>query len=126
MDGALGRTIIDVGRDDVDVDRVAFGAYRTKTTTVVVSYRTSDIDENDGDEIDSWNIGGTWYLNQRTGIGLDFSRFDNLGIEEDIYDISAVWFVTEGIGLSLSDTQSETDDTDVESDAIVLGAELRF
>ena len=40
--------------------------------------------------------------------------------------MSAEWFVNEDIGLSLGYAHSEVDDTDVESDAVVLGAELRF
>lgn len=155
---------------DIDYYSVGFGAYITDNTTVVVSYRTSDIDEtndidpgdidaysidlkhlwhlsgdsaisvegsyglidvednniNDGDDIDSWKIGGTWYVNRSLGFGLDFSRFDNFGIEEDTYGASAEWFVREDIGLLLSYAHSEIDDTDVESDAIILGAELRF
>jgi len=155
---------------DIDFYRFGFGAYITDNTTIVLSYRTSDVDEtndidpgdidaysidlkhlwhlsgdsaitvegsyglidvedneiNDGDDIDTWKIGGTWYVNKNLGFGLDFSRFDNFGIEEDTYGASAEWFVTEGIGLSLSYAHSEIDDTDVESDAVILGAELRF
>ncbi|MAT93672.1 MAG: hypothetical protein CME59_13825 [Halioglobus sp.] len=155
---------------DIDYFRIGFGAYLTDTTTVVLSYRTSDVDEsdevdagdidayelavehlwhldgdaaikvegsyglidvgdndvNDGDDIDSWNIGGTWYINRNLGFGLAYSRFDNFGIEEDTYGVSAEWFVNEDIGLSLGYAHSEVDDTDVESDAVVLGAELRF
>ena len=155
---------------DVDFYRFGFGAYLTDTTTVVVSYRTSDVDEtndidpgdidaysidlrhlwhlggdgaivvegsyglidvedndiNDGDDIDSWNIGGTWYLNQRLGFGANYGRFDNFGIEEDTYGIGAELFVTEGIGLSLNYEYSEIDDTDVEINAVVLAAELRL
>ena len=72
------------------------------------------------------NVGGTWYVNKNLGFGLNYSRFDNFGIEEDTYGASAQWFVTDGIGLSLSYAHSEIDDTDVESDSVVLGAELRF
>ena len=151
---------------DIDFYRIGFGAYITDNTTVVLSYRTSDVDEsndidpgdidaysidlkhlwhlsgdgaitlegsygfidvednniNDGDDIDTWNIGGTWYVNKNLGFGLDFSRFDNFGIEEDTYGIGAEWFVTEGIGLSLNYEYSEIDDTDVEINAVVLAA----
>jgi len=155
---------------DVDYFRVGFGAYITETTTVVVSYRTSDIDEsddveagdidaygidlrhlwhlggdaaivleghyglidvddnniNDGDDIDSWNIGGTWYINNSLGFSAAYNRFDNFGLEQDTYSVGAEWFVTEGIALSLDYAHSEVDDTEVESDAVILGAELRF
>lgn len=97
--------------------------------TVEGSYGLIDVEDNDisdGDDIDTWKIGGTWYVNKNLGFGLDFSRFDNFGIEEDTYGASAEWFVNEDIGLSLSYAHSEIDDTDVESDAVILGAELRF
>ena len=97
--------------------------------TLEGSYGLIDVEDNDindGDDIDTWKIGGTWYVNKNLGFGLDFSRFDNFGIEEDTYGASAEWFVTEGIGLSLSYAHSEIDDTDVESDAVVIAAELRF
>lgn len=154
---------------DIDYYSVGFGAYLTDTTTVIFTYRTSDIDEtnsvdagdidayelavehlwhlssgaikvngqygfidvddsniNDGDDIDTWEIGSTWYVNNTLGFGVSFSRFDNFGLEEDTYGIGAEWFVTEGIGLSLRYAHSEIDDTDVESDAVVLGGEFRF
>lgn len=155
---------------DIDFYRFGFGAYITDNTTIVLSYRTSDVDEtndidpgdidaysidlkhlwhlsgdsaialkgsyglidvedneiNDGDDIDTWKIGGTWYVNKNLGFGLDFSRFDNFGIEEDTYGAMAEWFVTETIGLSLNYAHSEIDDTDVESDAVILSAEMRF
>lgn len=155
---------------DIDFYRVGIGAYLTDTTTVVVSYRTSDVDEsndidpgdidaysidlrhlwhlsdssaivveasygfidvedneiNDGDNIDSWNIGATWYVTRQLGFSAGYSRFDNFGIEEDTYGAGAEWFVTENIGLSLSYDYSEIDDTDVEINAVVLGGEMRF
>ena len=155
---------------DIDFYRFGFGAYITDTTTVVLSYRTSDVDEtneidpgdidaysidlrhlwhlsgdgaivleasyglidvedneiNDGDDIDSWNIGGTWYLNKSLGLSANYSRFDNFGIEEDTYGAGVEWFVTENIGLSLDYDYSEIDDTDVEINAVVLAGELRF
>lgn len=154
---------------DIDEYSFGFGAYVTDNTTVVLTYRTTDIDEsneidpgdidayeiavehlwelssgaiklngqyglidvdetdiNDGDDIDSWNIGGTWYVNNNLGFGVNYSRFDNFGFEEDTYGIGAEWFVTDTIGLSLDYAHSEVDDTDVESDAVLLGAEVRF
>lgn len=154
---------------DIDQYSIGFGAYLTDTTTVILTYRTSDVDEtneidpgdvdayqlavehlweldsgaiklngsyglinvddseiNDGDDIDSWDIGGTWYVNNSLGFGASFSRFDNFGIEEDTYGVGAEWFINEQIGLSLRYAHSEVDDTDVESDAVLLGAEVRF
>jgi len=155
---------------DIDFYSIGFGAYVTDNTTVILTYRTSDIDEtdkvdagdidayelavehlwhldgdgaikvegsyglidvddnniNDGDDIDTWNIGGTWYVNNTLGFGVNYSRFDNFGIEADTYGVGAEWFVTEDIGLSLRYEHSEIDDVDVESDAVLLGAEFRF
>ena len=154
---------------DIDYYSFGFGAYLTDSTTVVLTYRTSDVDEsdevdagdideyriavehlwgldsgaiklrgsygwidvddndiNDGDDIDSWNIGGTWYVSESLGFGLDYNRFDNFGLEEDTYGASAEWFVTENIGLTLAYEHSEIDDTDIESDAVILSGEFRF
>lgn len=155
---------------DIDFYRLGFGAYITDTTTLIVSYRTSDVDEtseidpgdidaysidlrhlwhlsgdgavvveghyglvdvednniNDGDDIDTWSIGGTWYINSMLGFGANFSRFDNFGIELDTYGVGAEWFVADNIGLSLDYNYSEIDDTDVEINAVVLAGELRF
>ena len=154
---------------DIDNYSLGFGAYVTPNTTVVLTYRTNDVDDsdvidagdidayeiavehlwdlekgaiklrgsyglisvsdndiNDGDDIDTWNIGGTWYVNDTLGFGVDYSRFDNFGIEEDTYGVNVEWFVRENIGLTLGYAHSEVDDVDVESDKFVLAGEFRF
>jgi hypothetical protein len=93
------------------------------------SYGLINVDDNNingGDDIDTWSIGGTWYVNNTLGFGVDFSRFDNFGIEEDTYGLGAEWFVSDRVGLSLRYAHSEVDDTDVESDAVLLGVEIRL
>ena len=62
------------------------------------------------------------------GAGYQYTDLDDI-IEDvygDTYGVGAEWFVTEGIGLSLNYAHSEIDDTDIESDAVVIAAEMRF
>lgn len=164
VEGAWTRETPDFS--DIDYYSVGLGYYITDTTTIVGTYRTSDvedsddidagdidewniglehlwllgsdgsafklegnygwIDVDDGDDIDSWNIGGTWYINRNLGIGANYSRFDNFGIEADTYGLGVEWFVTEKIGLSALYSYEEVDDTDVEVNAFAVAAEVRF
>ena len=47
-------------------------------------------------------------------------------IEEDTFSALAEWFVNEQVGLSLAVSHSEVDGTDIETDAVELGARIRF
>lgn len=122
--------VIDAG--DIDAYEIAVehlwdlekGAIKLRGSYGLIS--VSDNDINDGDDIDTWNIGGTWYVNDTLGFGVDYSRFDNFGIEEDTYGVNVEWFVRENIGLTLGYAHSEVDDVDVESDKFVLAGEFRF
>lgn len=145
---------------DIDTYSLGFGAYLTDTTTVVLTFANTDIDEvgdtdsynlaarhlwelpNDGaivlegnygvvdveddDDIDAFDLAGTWYVNKSLGFGTGYGRFDNFGVEADEYSVHGEWFVTEQIGLSLEYAYTEIDDTDVESDSVELGARVRF
>jgi hypothetical protein len=152
---------------DIDYFSLGFGAYITPATTVIFTYRTSDVDDSDlvdagdidiynlavehlwsfgndsalklageygaiqvdgddVDDIDSWSVGATYYINDNIGFGTSFGRFDNFGLEEDAYGVHGEWFISEQIALSLAAKHSEIDDTEVERDSIVLGATLRF
>lgn len=151
---------------DIDYYSLGLGYYITDYTTIVGTYRTSDvedsnnidagdidewnigvehlwllgndgagfklegnygwIDADEGDDIDSWNVAGTWYLNRALGIGANYSRFDNYGLESDTYGLGVEWFVFDGLALSAAYSYEEVDDTDVEVEAFLVGAELRF
>lgn len=122
----------DIDAGDIDAYEIALEHYwRLSTGGIKLdgSYGWIDVDDNninDGDDIDSWNVGATWYVNDNLGFGANYGRFDNFGLEEDTYSALAEWFVTENIGLTLRYTYSEIDDTDVDSDAVLLGGEFRF
>lgn len=99
------------------------------------------INVDDADDVDIYNLSGTWFPNQNWGIGASYGRYDGFdglidaggsGLEVDQYSLFAEWFVTPSIGLNLAYTYGETDDipligdTDIESNAITLGGRLRF
>jgi len=164
VEGAWTRETPDFS--DIDFFSVGLGYYITDTTTLVGTYRTSDVDEsnnidagdidewniglehlwllgNDGagiklegnygwidvdnaDDIDSYNLAGTWYITRGLGIGANYSRFDNFGLEADTYGLDVEWFLTDDIALSAAYTYEEVDDTDVEIESFEVGAEIRF
>ena len=80
----------------------------------------------DVDDIDVFNVAGTWYFNNNLGFGARYGRFDNFGTEADEYAVFSEWFITEGMAVSAGYTYSEIDDTDVEVESFVLGARMRF
>jgi Putative general bacterial porin len=84
------------------------------------------IDVDNADDIDAFSLGATWYLSDNLGLGVSYGRFDDYGYEVDAYGAMAEWFVTEQVGLSLSLEHSELDNTDVETDSVLLGARIRF
>jgi len=94
--------------------------------TFVLSAGYARIDVEDGEDIDSWRVGSNWFVNRTLGFGVEFSRDDNSGAQQDTYSAGVNWFVTDTIGLVLAYVYSEIDNTDIESDQILLGAELRF
>ena len=84
------------------------------------------VDVDNGDDIDSWNLSGTWYITRELGISANYTRVDDAGIEVDTYGLGAEWFVTDDIALSATYAYEEADDSDVEVDMFVVGAEMRF
>jgi hypothetical protein len=89
------------------------------------------VNADDDDDIDSFNVAGTWYICDNLGFGTGYRRFDNFGIEANEFSAHGEWFVSEQVGLSLAFSHTEVDDTDnndtdVDVDSIVLGARLCF
>ena len=129
---------------DVDTYTMGFCAYVTDTTTVVGTFGNTDVDEggdtgfyelsvknlwnlsNDGDDVDIFNVAGTWYLNSKLGFGARYGSFDAGGAETGSYAVFTEWFVTEPIALPAEYDYSELDDTDVEIEAFLIGARFRF
>ena len=93
------------------------------------------INVDDADDVDIYNLSGTWFTCQNFGVGASFGKFDGFdglidaggsGLEVDRYSVFSEWFVTQSIGVNLAYTYGEVDDTDIESNAITLGGRFRF
>ena len=84
------------------------------------------VNVDDADDIDIYNVSGTWYVTQDLGFGAKYGNFDAGGAEAERYAAYAEWFITRGIAANLEYVHDEIDDTDFEVDAITLGARIRF
>lgn len=105
------------------------------------------VNVDDGDDIDIYNLAATWYISRDLGFGASYGKFDGGGFEADRYTAFAEWFITRNIAVNLAYSHREPDDFDINSDielpedgdinrflrnsdleydAITLGATLRF
>ncbi len=84
------------------------------------------INVDDGDDIDIYNVTGTWYINNDLGIGAGYGNIDDGGGEAEEIKVFAEWFFTPKFAVNLEYNEREIDDTDIESEAIMIGARLRF
>jgi hypothetical protein len=105
------------------------------------------INVDDADDVDLWGLGATWYITRDIGIGATYENTDYGILESDDYGLFAEWFVTRNIAVNLAYSHREPDDFDIDSDidfpgdddinrflrnsdlefdAITLGATLRF
>jgi len=91
----------------------------------------------DVDDVDSYRVGGTWYFTNNIGIGADYLNTGTDGYEVQGWQVSSEWFFTESFAMNLAYSQLDPDDIDftrgnvngkveLETDAITLGAKLRF
>jgi len=93
------------------------------------------------DDIDTYRVGGTWYFTNNIGIGADYLNTGTDGYEVQGWQVSSEWFFTESFAMNLAYSQLDPDDRDftrnaiggpvngkieLETDAITLGAKLRF
>jgi len=89
------------------------------------------------DDIDSYALGGTYYVNDKLGFGAGYTNTSQDGYEVDSWNVSADWFVTEKVALSLGYTQQNPDDikfqlgdvkgkVEVQNDIVSVGARVRF
>ena len=84
------------------------------------------VNVDDGDDIDIYNLAGTWYINDNLGFGARFGKFDGGGAEADKYSIFSEWFINRHIAVSAAYEYTDFDDSDVENKAIIVGARYRF
>ena len=91
----------------------------------------------DADDIESYALGGTYYLNKNLGFGAGYSNTSQNGFEVDGFDVSAQWFVTDNIEIALAYSQLNPDDIkfndgdvngkiELQNELYSLGALMRF
>lgn len=84
------------------------------------------VNVDDADDIDIYNVTGTWYVNQNLGFGGAYGNFDAGGAEVDRYRAFAEWFIIKGIAANLEYVHDDFDISDLERDSITLGVRLRY
>ena len=117
------------GDDDRDFDRYTVDLehlfqWSWGDLKVDATYGLVDVDE--GDDIDIYKIGGTYYLNNNLGFGASYLNTEENSLELESYSIFAEWFITEELAASIEYQDAEFDDSDVDADAVVLGVRARF
>lgn len=84
------------------------------------------VNVDDGDDIDIYELGATYYLNNSVGFGGAYRNTENNGFEVERYTLHAEWFITEQVGVTISYEDAEIEDTDLDADAWMIGARVRF
>lgn len=84
------------------------------------------VDSNFTDDVDLYSLGGTYYINNNLGFGAEFARLDSNVVELDQWTLFSELWVTEQVSVTLAYTEVEEDDSDSESDAIILAVTGRF
>ena len=85
-----------------------------------------DFIDIDGDDLDRFNVDGTWYPCKRLGIGGGWSYTEGDDNEVDEYRVSASYFISERVQVSLSYNEIDADDQGLEADYMLLGLLSRW
>ena len=85
------------------------------------------------DDIDTWGLGGTWYLGNNWGISADYATKEWNNREADIWSAGVEWFITENFAVDLAYSEADPEDLDRPNgtlettyDQVSLGALVRF
>ena len=100
--------------------------WQLETGAIKLDLSAELVDLDNADDINVWGLGGTYYLNPSLGFGADYSLSDSDETELENWSLFAKWFVTDKVELSLAYSELEDDVTDLESDAIMFNANIRF
>ena len=116
FEGAWSRQTPDFS--DIDFYTLGFGAYLTDTTTVVLSYSTSDVDEtNDIDpgDVDRWEVRAKhmWVFDDQGGVEVEgFYGILDVDCDDcddpDAYGIEGTWYVNNDLGFGIGLGKEET------------------
>ncbi|MDG1943844.1 MAG: hypothetical protein P8J17_06255 [Halioglobus sp.] len=132
-------TNIDIGdgggdADSYELDLDHFFAFDNGGLKANLSYGNTS--RKGSDDVDTWIIGGTWYLNNNIGFGAEYINTSLDGSDTvNGYSLDADWFITESFGVNLALTQVDYDNfnfpngngkLELEKDEIKLSANFRF
>lgn len=92
---------------------------------------------SDADDVEQYEIGGTWYLSNNLGFGAGYMNTQQNGFEVNSWAVNANWFITESFAVDLAYGQESFDDInlgaavgggklELEQDVARLGAKFRF
>ena len=92
---------------------------------------------SDADDVEQYQLGGTWYVTNNIGFGAGYQNTSQNGYEVNSWGVDANWFITESFAVDLSYGQQSFDDIDLgavagggklelETDLARLGAKFRF
>ncbi|MFQ3200632.1 MAG: hypothetical protein ACI9SK_001359 [Zhongshania sp.] len=119
----------DDNNNDVDYLNLDFHGVNPLNQGASVAYDVNlgyiDTDTDSGYQI---AVGGTYYFNSMFGLGLNAGIADVGDISSDEVSVEASFFPTEQVSLfvMISDGSQETNNVDIDSDAILIGGSLRF
>jgi len=84
------------------------------------------VNVEDRDDIDIYELDGTWYICRNLGIGAGYRNTDDDGLELEEYGVSAEYFITPSVAVTLAYNEGEIEDTDIETDSYLVGVTARF
>jgi len=125
----VGRYIYAEGDDGADFDRYTLELehlFQLSWGGIKVDATYGLVDLDDRDDVDIYQIGGTYYPTNNLGFGASYAKTDELLDEIEAYSVFAEWFINEQIAASIEYTDAELDDSDVDADTIVFGVRARF
>jgi hypothetical protein len=121
--------------DGYDVDLAHFFAFSHGGLKVAAN--AGKVVVSNADDIDMYELGGTWYLNNNLGFGAAYQNTSQNGFEVNGWAVNANWFISEAFAVDLAYGQDSYDDInfdaavgggklELERDVARLGAKFRF
>ena len=87
----------------------------------------------DADDVDTWGLGGTWYLGNNWGISADYQNTEQNGFEIEGWSAGVEWFITENFAVDVAYSEADPDDINIGNgqlettlDEVSIGALVRF
>lgn len=93
------------------------------------AYAFVDTDDDSGlsdDDIDVYEIDGTWYLRRDFGLSAGYRNTDFNTAELEEWFIGAEYFITDKVSVAIAYTDGEIDDTDIDTNSFLFTARARF